>query len=708
MLHVTLALARSELAERIGFTDYMTAGHIVAGRIDVQAWGAWLADGLLDEYRATIVWIADDTAPLPTSFQPGYVVAQITGGVGLPADAMVSPISTEDAASGEYAAVSLTTPLVPGVRNALLSAGMRPIEHVGDKVYICQLESEVDTAALQDQWFLRASRILDRRDRVWFRRFDELIDEPIELGSVRSFDVRWRPGTVENVRISLNRLGVVLAHAGPNQGRVALRIDPELLVRVAEIPSVSALGRTAHARPSLDVARAHLGAPQCGCNFSWTGHGQIVGVMDTGLDATHPDLQGRIHPATVEDVNASADMLDHGTHISGIIAGTGVASSGRYRGIAPDAQILFDAGIGNGGTTPAMQVILEASFDNGARVYNNSWESALIAKYSIEAHAIDDFVYSHPHMVVTMAAGNHDHAGPDTLSALATAKNGIAVGATDNASVWSESATEVHDSSCRGPERFGLRVKPDIVAPGWLLTSTVATTDGYLYCSMGGTSQATAIVSGVAALIRQMVISHHAWQPSSCAVRAMIVAGATVLTSTSANRDHPKVPNNDQGFGLVNLAKIVTLTPSCGSRQFALWDVGVDDHLGVPIDPLLHTIGESVTFELWSDGSACRACLVWLEPAGVELQYQLILDVTTDVGTRQRGNENASTTRRGVADYRNNVLMVDVEPDEHVSLVTIDVTWATGGSDQGYRTRLPRWALAVAGNISTTDPRAVT
>ena len=67
-----------------------------------------------------------------------------------------------------------------------------------------------------------------------------------------------------------------------------------------------------------------------------------VGVLDTGVKADHPDLAGKVLEAkdfTGTRPDASDD-LGHGTHVAGIIAGTGGASGGRYRGVAPDAWLI--------------------------------------------------------------------------------------------------------------------------------------------------------------------------------------------------------------------------------------------------------------------------------------------------------------------------------------------------------------------------------
>ena len=92
---------------------------------------------------------------------------------------------------------------------------------------------------------------------------------------------------------------------------------------------------------SLDQSVPQIGAPQAWA-AGYDGTGVTVAVLDTGVDATHPDLAGRIAEArNFTDAPDTTDTVGHGTHVASTVAGTGAGSGGKYKGVAPGAALLI-------------------------------------------------------------------------------------------------------------------------------------------------------------------------------------------------------------------------------------------------------------------------------------------------------------------------------------------------------------------------------
>ncbi|SDS29060.1 S8 family serine peptidase [Actinoplanes derwentensis] len=155
------------------------------------------------------------------------------------------------------------------------------------------------------------------------------------------------PGQAKTAQTATTIPGVRLTRTLPVTRTLAVRADrtgrARLWSSLTGSTLRSAVGKVwldGRSHVALDVSVAQVGAPAA-WQAGFDGTGATVGVLDTGVDLTHPDLAGRI-VATKDFTGEGIDYLfGHGTHVASITAGSGAASGGRYRGVAPGANLVI-------------------------------------------------------------------------------------------------------------------------------------------------------------------------------------------------------------------------------------------------------------------------------------------------------------------------------------------------------------------------------
>jgi len=277
---------------------------------------------------------------------------------------------------------------------------------------------------------------------------------------------------------------------------------------------------------------------------SWTGDGVTVAIIDTGIDYTHPDFYDEngksiikvlasvlyVNEETgeflewVPYVNGSMqdllefdmaiweqygepaflDICGHGTHVAGIVAGRGWASDGKFKGIAPDVDLVIVKAFNKDGTA-----FLEDCLNGLSWVYNNtekydikvlslSW-GATFASDGHDPISMAANEIAEKGVFVFAAAGNEGNI-PTTIVVPAVAEKVFAVGA------WDAYYDKLAPFSSIGTT-IDLRMKPDFVASGVMVVSCrsqyVRFSEEYMvgeyYVAMSGTSMATPVVAGIAA-----------------------------------------------------------------------------------------------------------------------------------------------------------------------------------------------------------------
>lgn len=228
-----------------------------------------------------------------------------------------------------------------------------------------------------------------------------------------------------------------------------------------------------------------------------TGSYPSVVILDSGIDGTHPDLEGctRSFVDFVHGRSRPYDDYGHGTHIAGMIAGSGQMSGGKYRGYAPGCplhilKILDEQGRGSRQSIKEALNWVEAyreeyhlrilNFSLGSDSKNGSGQEEIL-------RMVDRMVELG--LIVIAAAGN---LGPwrGSVTAPGSSKKVITVGASDMLA-----KTRVY--SGRGPTAECV-CKPDIVYPGRNVVSCASSVEktGW-YCQKSGTSMSSAAVSGL-------------------------------------------------------------------------------------------------------------------------------------------------------------------------------------------------------------------
>jgi subtilisin family serine protease len=277
------------------------------------------------------------------------------------------------------------------------------------------------------------------------------------------------------------------------------------------------------------------------------GAGITVGVMDTGVYAEHSALAGRVAGFTVIDplgrrveTKLAFDSGNHGTHVCGTIAG-GKTPDGVSIGVAPGVSLVVAAVLIGDSTLQTLLEGISWAVEKGANILSMSLGFSYYEPYF--PLVFEDLLNLYG--VVSVAAiGNENHGNS---SSPGNAYNALSVGAVEKmpggkveVAPFSSGASLVFP----GSEPTGLVTKPDVVAPGVQVYSSVPPEnrkDGlFEYSYMDGTSMATPHVAGVMSLLM-------AAKPKAPVVDIIRAVKETAKhPGSSMNR-----PDNRWGYGLI-------------------------------------------------------------------------------------------------------------------------------------------------------------
>ncbi|TMW61644.1 hypothetical protein Poli38472_010707 [Pythium oligandrum] len=453
-----------------------------------------------------------------------------------------------------------------------------------------------------------------------------------------------------------------------------------------------------------------------------TGTNIIVGVTDTGLYIDHDqfdqdsrDMYDAVDPNARKVVlyrafgnrqdESEQVVCGHGTHVSGILAGSSLSQKTDDLGIASSARIAFmDIGKqsvlceGAQGcevkleTPGEVETLMKNQVDAGARIFSFSWGTGG-NDYNTQSRDLDNYIYNNPDILIIVAAGNSGDKGARTISSPSGAKNVISVGASLNdvqsfvktpcASVLNQNT--VASFSSMGPTLDG-RLKPDLVAPGMAIDSAQSeapgsTTKSTAICSLQGTSQATPVVAGMAVLLYEWLRDgwwKHGVKDATYGLKTIpaallkallihsgekmsrrLVAPRNGVTSCvameSAAQQLRDYPDPNQGYGKPTMANIVSFLDDQGAGVYFFPNSTEGS------EPRVTEGAEAKFTFMLTDRANLRVTLVWTDPAGSvggKIALQNDLDLSVRVPNTQKVFYPLSGN--GTRDSRNNVEMVEV------------------------------------------------
>ena len=377
------------------------------------------------------------------------------------------------------------------------------------------------------------------------------------------------------------------------------------------------------------------------------GTGIVVGIADTGIDekscyfrdskgfvprssalTPYTDLGRRKIVQYISFGSGGDDASGHGTHVAGSVAGYSTGYGNEFKGMASGSKLaFFDIEPAYTGRLVLPNDLAKSMFppaySAGARLHSNSWGGGYF--YNAFCIEVDEYLYQHSDFLVLFAAGNSGNYGAVTILAPGLSKNALTIGASVNS--ISDMGSMAYFSSI-GPT-FDGRIKPDITAPGFSVTSAEATSETYNYescttTSKAGTSMATPVVAGTAALVLQYFKDPKFWiaycNPaySLCSNGAFSPLGPTVkalLMHSGVAMDRGSTPDMYQGYGRVDLLNILPLV----TYSISPYTLFVDEAILTPLTELTYKVTVRSLLQ------PLKITVSWFDPPNTEFAARVLV-----------------------------------------------------------------------------------
>jgi subtilisin family serine protease len=441
------------------------------------------------------------------------------------------------------------------------------------------------------------------------------LDSPSSVAYLESLN-REQSAVAARIRRAIRGASVHWRYSVTIDG-LAVVVPRDRVADLARVPGVAEVWPTATYHASLDRTPQLIGAPALwGPTLATDGQGMKIGIIDEGVDQTHPFLspagftmppgypKGDPAYTTAKVIVARAfappsphwkyaglpfdpDNSEHGTHVAGIAAGdhdtkaTTFAGQPIVSGIAPGAYIgnykaltIPTPGFGLDGNAPEIAKAIDQAVADGMDVINLSLgEPEIEPSRDIVVRAIDGAARAG--VVPCIAAGNDGDLGKGTIGSPGSAPLAITAAASTTGRGFAPDI--IASFSSIGPNPYSLRLKPDVTAPGVAVVSSVPAREGS-WAAYSGTSMASPHVAGAAALLRQQ---HPTWTVAQIKSALMLTGDPAYVDSARSVEGTPL----DEGGGRIDLqranAPLVFASPS--SLSFGLLEPGASKTISVAL-----------------------------------------------------------------------------------------------------------------------------
>ncbi|RBQ20255.1 serine protease [Spongiactinospora rosea] len=464
----------------------------------------------------------------------------------------------------------------------------------------------------------------------------------------------------------------------------------------------------------LDHSVKQIGAPAAWA-AGFDGTGTTVAVLDSGVDAGHPDLAGRVAVQKDFTETGDGDQHGHGTHVAAIVGGSGQGSGGARKGVAPGAKLLSGRVLDGDGVGFASWIIAGmewAAAEQRADVVNMSLGTAQPGGPLTDA--VGDLTRRYGTLFV-VAAGNSGCQA--CVGSPGDAPEALTVGAVDR-------QDRLADFSSYGPIGMQRAVKPDVTAPGVGVVAARARGTGLgepvddSYTRMSGTSMAAPHVAGAAALLRQ--------------ARPGITAAELKSLLMGTAKPGADIPADKQGTGRIDVAAALAqpVQASSGPVDFGLVVVPKGEPVGRTVT-YRNSSAAPVTLDLSAGGAftvvparldlpagGTGQVTVTLDPAKAEIGWQraelaaksgdgpALRTLLTANAEPPRANLKVVPIARDGRVTRSVVNVVNVEDGglDGRALPGDPVQWCDDGGVPGSCVRVLPGTYSVLGRVTTVHP----